>query len=70
MKKTGAVQIRIDQSIKEEAERILKSMGLSPAMAIDIFYRQIIFQRKMPFEIKCPDFTRDGEAFPSTGESF
>lgn len=52
MIKTGTVNIRIDKTIKEEAESILKNMGLSPAVAIDIFYRQIIFQKKMPFEIK------------------
>ena len=70
MKKTGAIQIRIDQAVREEAEGILKSMGLSPAMAIDIFYRQIIFQRKMPFEIKCPDSRdTDPKAFPPMGES-
>ena len=53
MEKLGRVIIRIDETIKEEAESILKSMGLTPAVAMDIFYRQIIFQRKMPFEIKC-----------------
>ena len=52
MEKQGRVNIRIDRTVKEEAESILKEMGLSPAVAIDIFYRQIIFQRKMPFEIK------------------
>lgn len=55
MKKMGKVQVRIDEVVKEEAESILKEMGLSPAVAIDIFYRQVIFQRKMPFEIKSSD---------------
>lgn len=55
MKKDGRINITIDKPVKDEAEIILKSMGLSPAMAIEIFYRQIIFQRKMPFEIKCAD---------------
>lgn len=55
MEKLGRVSIRIDETVKEEAESILKNMGLSPAVAIDIFYRQIIFQRKMPFEIKSGD---------------
>jgi len=55
MKKEGRVNLVIDKLIKEKAESILKNMGLSPATAIEIFYRQIIFQRKMPFEIKCAD---------------
>lgn len=41
-----------ETSNKEKAGSILKEMGLSPAVAIEIFYRQIIFQKKMPFEIK------------------
>jgi DNA-damage-inducible protein J len=52
MKKEGKIIVRIDKTLKEEAESILKNMGLSPGVAIDIFYRQIIFQGKMPFEIK------------------
>ena len=48
----GRVSVRIDKTAKEAAESILKEMGLSPAVAIEIFYRQIIFQKKMPFEIK------------------
>lgn len=49
--KEGKIIVRIDKAVQEEAERIIEEMGLSPGMAINIFYKQIIFQRKMPFEI-------------------
>lgn len=65
MKKNGKIQARIDGAVKEEAESILKNMGLSPATAIDIFYRQIIFQKKMPFEIK----SGDSKIHPSKDEA-
>ena len=40
--KTANVNVRIQENIKKQAEEILKTIGISRATAIDIFYRQII----------------------------
>ena len=53
--KTAVVNTRIDQNVKQQAEAILAQIGLSRAVAIDLFYRQIIAQRGLPFPLKLPD---------------
>lgn len=55
--KTATVNVRIQESIKVEAEEILKKLGLTRATAIDLFYRQIIMHNGIPFplEIKKDD---------------
>ena len=46
---TATVNVRIQESIKVEAEAILKKLGLTRATAIDLFYRQIIMHNGIPF---------------------
>jgi DNA-damage-inducible protein J len=44
------VNVKIDKSVKEIAAQILESMGLDHTTAIEMFYRQIITERKLPFQ--------------------
>ena len=44
------VNVRIDTDIKELATRLLECMGLDQTTAIDMFYRQIIAERRLPFQ--------------------
>ena len=44
----------IDPHIKREAEAILKELGLSVSKSFEIYYRQIIAHRGLPFELKVP----------------
>ena len=46
------VNVRIDDDIKKEAERILAKIGLNPTTAITLFYNQIIRTNSIPFELK------------------
>ena len=46
------VNVRIDDEIKREAERILAKIGLNPTTAITLFYNQIIRTNSIPFELK------------------
>ncbi|UXR77754.1 MULTISPECIES: type II toxin-antitoxin system RelB/DinJ family antitoxin [unclassified Staphylococcus] len=52
--KTANVNVRIQENVKQQAEEILDSMGISRATAIDMFYRQIIFNNGIPFPLKAP----------------
>ena len=52
--KTANVNVRIQANIKEEAESILDTIGISRATAIDIFYRQIILNKGIPFSLTIP----------------
>jgi DNA-damage-inducible protein J len=44
------VNVRIDSYIKEQATQLLGRMGLDQTTAIDMFYRQIIAERRLPFQ--------------------
>ena len=53
MNKTASVFVRIDPRTKEKAEKILNELGISASTAINMFYKQIIIQNGMPFDVKC-----------------
>lgn len=55
MSKTTFVRARIEPSLKEETENILKELGLSVSEAITLFYKQITFKKGLPFEVKLPN---------------
>ena len=44
------VNVKIDAGIKDLATHLLERMGLDQTTAIDIFYRQIIAERRLPFQ--------------------
>ena len=44
------VNVRIDAEIKELATQLLARMGIDQTTAIDMFYRQIIAMRCLPFQ--------------------
>ena len=44
------VNVEIDTNVKELATQLLERMGLDQTTAIDMFYRQIITERSLPFQ--------------------
>ena len=52
--KSANLFVRLEPDVKEEAEKILDILGISASSAIDIFYRQIILKRGLPFDVKIP----------------
>ena len=53
--KTANVNARIDRNVKAQAEAILSKIGLPRSVAIDAFYRQIIFHGGIPFALTVPE---------------
>ena len=51
MANTTAVYARIDTSLKEKAENILRQLGISPSGAIHMLYSQIVRIRALPFDL-------------------
>ena len=51
MSKTETIHVRVAPEIKKEAETVINEMGLNLSYAISIYLKQIINQRKIPFEI-------------------
>lgn len=54
MAKTANLYARIEPEVKEQAEGILEALGISASNAITMFYKQIILQGGLPFDVKLP----------------
>ncbi|NBH61041.1 type II toxin-antitoxin system RelB/DinJ family antitoxin [Anaerotruncus sp. 80] len=54
MASTTAVYARIDTDLKENAENILRQLGISPSSAIQMLYSQIVLTRGMPLNLQLP----------------
>lgn len=54
MAKSANLYARIEPDIKEQAETILSVLGIPASNAITMFYKQIILQKGLPFEVKLP----------------
>lgn len=55
-KKKDSISIRVDSSLKNEAENVLDSMGLNYTTAITLFLKAVTNEGKIPFEIKSDPF--------------
>ena len=52
--KSANLYSRIEPEVKEKAENILSALGIPASNAINMFYKQIILQRGLPFDVKIP----------------
>lgn len=52
--KSSNVMARVEPEIKEEAEAILSKLGISASNGINMFYRQIILWKGLPFRPSVP----------------
>ena len=53
--KTNTAKAVIDPVIQKQAECILKEIGLSAGKSVELFYRQVVAQRGLPFELHVPN---------------
>ncbi|MCO7126515.1 type II toxin-antitoxin system RelB/DinJ family antitoxin [Sporolactobacillus shoreicorticis] len=56
MAQTKNVQVRLDEKLKDEANKVFDEMGLSMTSAITLFIKQVVTQRRIPFEIVADPF--------------
>lgn len=54
MAKSASVYARIDPMLKEQAENILSALGIPTSNAIDMFFKQIVLKKGLPFEVRLP----------------
>ena len=50
----SVVRSRIDPVVKLEADRILRSMGITLSDGIRLFLFQVIAEKALPFKVKTP----------------
>ncbi len=55
--KTSTARALLDPEVKRRAEAILRELGLSVSNAFELFYRQVIAHRGLPFDLRIPNET-------------
>ena len=53
--KTATARARVTPEVKDRAEHILHKLGLSVSGAFELFYRQVIVNNGLPFDVKLPN---------------
>lgn len=52
MRKTEVYQIRLDAQEKQQAFEVFKQLGLTPAQAVRLFFKQVVLTQSIPFNIE------------------
>jgi len=53
--KTAKINARLEPELKAQTERVLDDLGLSITEAIRLFFKQIVHQRGLPFDVRLPN---------------
>ena len=81
MTKSTSVNVRTTEDIKKGAEVILNGLGLNISSAVNLFLKQVINYRGIPFDLRLPnketlqamddiENTRNLESVDTVGEMF
>ena len=54
MEKSMTMNLRVNPTVKQQAEDVLKRLGIPMATAIDIYLRQITLTGGIPFSVSLP----------------
>ena len=54
MAKTAMIRARVEPELKQEAEKVFTTLGISPTEAISLFYKQTALHNGLPFELRIP----------------
>lgn len=56
---TSNVTIRMDDDLKRQADEVFGEMGMSFTTAVNVFTRQVVRERRIPFEISAKKESND-----------
>lgn len=62
MGKTTNLYIRLEPELKEQVELVLGQLGIPVSNAVNMFLKQVVLQRGIPFDIKLPTKKSTGVA--------
>ena len=54
MEKSATLNLRVNPEVKQQAEQILKQLGVPMSTAVDMFLRQISLTGGIPFTVALP----------------
>ena len=52
MAKSSNLYVRIEPDVKEQAEKVFDSLGISMSNAIGLLLKQVVINQAIPFELK------------------
>ena len=56
---TSPTQIRIDSTVKTEANELFSELGIDMSSAVNIFLRQCILRGGLPFKVEVPKYNAE-----------
>ena len=68
MEKTMTLNLRVNPTVKQQAEDVLKQLGIPMATAIDMYLRQITLTGGIPFSLSLPKAPAALNADPMTDD--
>lgn len=57
MGRASTIRARIEPDLKDQAEQVFRTLGLTTTQAITLFYKQIELRNGLPFEVAIPTET-------------
>lgn len=58
VKEKKRVQVKIDKDLADDTEAILSELGLNPTTAINMFYKRIVANGALPFNVSLSEEER------------
>ena len=68
MEKTMTLNLRVNPTVKQQAEVVLKQLGIPMATAVDMFLRQVSLTGGIPFPVSLPKAPASVNAEAMTAE--
>ena len=59
--KTATLNMRVDPSVKEEAERVYAQFGMTLTDAVNVFLHKSIMEGGLPFDLRQPRYNAETE---------
>ena len=58
MKDTIMISMRLNRKVKEEAEKIFSSLGLTLTAGVNLYLSQVVMQQRIPFSLTRSDVVK------------
>ena len=59
MGRTAVIHTRVEPEIKQQAEDVLKHLGISTSDAVNMLLRQVVLRKGMPFDVIIPEYAEE-----------
>lgn len=66
MEKTTTLNLRVNPTLKADAEAVLSRLGIPMSTAVDMFLNQVVLVGGIPFSVTLPRIPMDTDAHKKT----